>query len=897
MAKQRISVASTVVNMAGDEENRVNYLRTTVLGGVLSKKKQSLGEHINTSYITGPGITFRLFAKWVRSNKSPRQNYNQKIQFKSTSIGVTGTNNFNNIASQIQVSGDETVELFTATVDQGLYTYWADQWMLENYPELIRSNWSVTYEQGTNTITVKFADGSTQSFVPVSNNQQLMYLFAKYRTKKTTIGGTSINGPVVFLAPNESYPSTTGMTLDSSVVGSGTYNLIQSSQTVSTYSDNRTPITGAVSTITSSFAYSTFTEVYSKEVTENTTSGLTKFTKRLTLIRAVGVPTVNTSVTVSTTTIAGGVVRTDTTTVNQQVFAYARSYQESKITLSKTTYSSTKLFIYQYGTGNAVLDSIIGSDDSLESYLPFIPVYVDNKFLDKTFLPEIYSATKTAYRRVSRNQNINKIRSKLKDHESLPDIDYTFCVFGVSLNVVEMACREYLYLFFDRMRMQYASSTTTFEQWLIDFDLARDSQLAYEEWRNAQGNTENPLNGVPAPDILPYPKLPEVRIRTYSENAVLGYDNSIMWSGITKETLSGLGKPTAKKDDAWFEIGPVVSRAELVPQEHWEGSTVLVNGDSHDITTTYLYFQESKEVCYKLTILNLKHRNIVYQGHFVETTATAALNDDSESPFIVPLHENIFKEMRLVRSTQMTAACSFLVFNSYVVTKIKWYQRGFFRIIITIAAIALSVYSGGTSLGAAGGILGTNAYVGSMLSLTGLAGAIAGAVLNATASMILFSVISTAATKMLGPELGAILGAVGMIFLQNPGLLDSFGSSLSTGFSELLRADNMLKLTDAVGKGMQAANAGLAKQMQKDIDAYNTEAGNIRNQFYEQFGTGTGVSITPYLLNQAQESVITIESLDSFLSRTLLSGTDVADLSQSLISDFASLTTDPVLTK
>lgn len=898
---RRVSVASTVVNMAGDEENRVKYLRTTVLGGVLSPNSISMGEHIGQSYITGPGITFRQFGKWVRSDRSntnPRiLNYNETIGFKSTSIGLNSTTDFSVIAPQLPVTAPTVAEVFTATVDQGLYGYWADQWMYDNHPTLVNTAWTVDYVASTNTITIRFIDGTSASFVPAGNVQQDMYLFVKYREVTNANSNQLTVDPLLTLGVSELFPSTTGWTQPVNNTTTGSPSLQRTEQVVSTFSDNRPPITGGVTTTSTTGSYTEFTRNYEKNVTErdpitNTIRDLRAKWEHRQIFAGLSN---NQTITFVDVDIGGGVTRRDTTTVNQQVVApLTKTTQLSYMELGKITYSNTKIFIYKKDTGNSVLDGIIGSTLDAGNFLPFVPVYIDNKFPSKTYLPEIYSASKKAYRRFSRGQMLSKVTKQLKKNESLPDIDYTFCVFGVSLNVVEMACKEYLFMFFDYMRNQYAGQLGSFEQWLVEFDAAKASQLAYDAWLMAQGNEGNPLNGTPAPIILPYPKLPEIKIRTYSDKAVLGYDQSVSWSGIKKETFTGLGNPTAKKKDYWIEEGPTVSRSELVSQNYGDGGTTLVDGNTKNVETLYFFHQNENNQYERLTLLNLKHRNIVFEGHYTEVTGKQALNDPEESAFIVPLHEIIYKEMPLISSTQMTTACSFLVFNSYVVKKVRWYQKGIFRVLIVIAAIAISAYSGGTSLGATSGILGTNGAVGAAAGFASgsLVAAIAGAALNAIASLIVFNIISGVAMNVLGAEFGAILAAVAMVLLQNPALLDSFGSSLSTGFSQLLRADNMLKLTDAVGQGMQAANVGLAKQMQTDVANYNSQASAVRKQFFEQFGDSANFSAAPYLLNQASTPTIAIESLDAFLSRTLLSGTDIASLSQSLLSDFAAVTLD-----
>lgn len=896
----KVSVTSSVFNMAGDEANRARYLQNTVLGGVLSPNVTSMGEHIARSYITGPGIRFRSFGKWVRSDKSntvPRvQNYNEKLEFKSSTISLDANLDFTEISAQIPLTPPDTAEVFTVTVDRGLYEFWADKWVYENKPEMVNTDWAIAYDKTTNTITITFTDASVESFIPTDMFNSDRYIFIKYRPVTTTSTNNITNDPTVSLDAATSFPDMTGWEVVSLSVVPTSINLTRTVQIISSYSDNRPDDMGAITTTSASTSYDVIANSYKRNLTVKSANDgvVTNYKNYQNHIQSfAGTYTEQTS-TSATVTIAGGVTRTDTTITNQEYLNdLAKSVETSYEELNNITYGNTGLYIYRYQTGNIILDNIIGSEEASDSFLPFIPIYIDNKFLSKTNLPIVFSAAKNAYRRATGGQQLSKIISRLKKNESLPDIDNVYCVFGVSLNVVEMACKEYLFAFFDYVSGQYSNEVGSIDTWAADADVAKQSQLNYSLWLAAQGDTFSPLNGTPPPTIVPYPTLPNVTLRIYSSNPLLGFDQSITWSEITKETIAGLGKPTAKVKDYWIEKGATTTVSELTPQTIGGGGTILVESNK-DVDSISIFFQVSLTEHQRITVYGLKHKNVVFDGHSVETTATQALDDENESSFIIPLHEAIYKKMPLVSSTQMTTACSFLIFNSYVVTKVRWYQTGFFRLIITIAAIAIAASTAGTSLGATSGILGTNASVGVTVGFAAgsTAAAIAGATLNAVAALVVFNIVSDVAVKILGPEAGAILAAVAMIMLQNPGMLDSFGSSLSTGFSQLLRADNMLKLTDAVGKGMQAANVALADEMQKDVANYNAQASSIKKQFNEQFGDSVNFSTAPYLLNQTSMSSSALESLDSFISRTLLSGTDIASLSQTLLSDFATVTLD-----
>ena len=63
----------------------------------------------------------------------------------------------------------------------------------------------------------------------------------------------------------------------------------------------------------------------------------------------------------------------------------------------------------------------------------------------------------------------------------------------------------------------------------------------------------------------------------------------------------------------------------------------------------------------------------------------------------------------------------------------------------------------------------------------------------------------------------------------------------------------------------------------------------IREQFFEQFGYGGG-QIDPMMF-VGDKSPVIAESRDTFLARTLMTGSDVAQTSHDLLYDYVELTT------
>ena len=106
-----------------------------------------------------------------------------------------------------------------------------------------------------------------------------------------------------------------------------------------------------------------------------------------------------------------------------------------------------------------------------------------------------------------------------------------------------------------------------------------------------------------------------------------------------------------------------------------------------------------------------------------------------------------------------------------------------------------------------------------------------------------------------------------------------------------MKAENILKLIDAAGQGYQAYVRGSITDMQNDLvkiqEQTNAELKRVREAFFDQFGYGGG-QIDPMMF--IGSSPVIAESRDTFLARTLMTGSDVADMSHEMLNSYVELT-------
>lgn len=557
------------------------------------------------------------------------------------------------------------------------------------------------------------------------------------------------------------------------------------------------------------------------------------------------------------------------------------TYQVNYQNVNVMDWSDLQVFIYKVGSGNAALDAEVSGGISVGGFFPPIPVRVDNQFVSESFLPDQYAAAQKAYKRLTAGAKFDTLVDMLADNEDLGDIDYVFVVPGVSLNVVENSCRKYLYQFFHGAMLTATYGEASYGVWSGGLGDADGSMSDWQAWLAAQGVVGDPLNGTPEPTRQAFGSAPRNEIRVRATNASLGYDTRIAWQAIKEDTGSGLGKPGATVGELWLEKGGTT----------YEGGSLFPSSDnvSQDLL---IWWQTGASTWKRLTVRGLVHQNFIYKGKFVEIKAHEALDDVDESGFIVPIHYDTWKAMSIKDTTQMATASIMLVLNSYKVVKKKWYQTGFFKLVVFIViVVAAVILTGPAGLATAPGLLGTAAGVGAALGLSGLVGLIVGALANAIAAAIVAKLLTVASTAVFGDKLGIIIGMIASFAALSIGAGLSGGLTITQAVTQMMNPMTLLGLTSAVGNGIsgyiQADIQGVATKTQDVLKDYEEQTKSINALYQQNIGYGNGVIDPTMLLDSNQWFV---EPGETFLARTLMTGSEIAELSNTLLSSFSDLT-------
>lgn len=854
-------VSTTVYNLAGPIEDRPNYLKTIVLGNAISDKNFSLGSTLTQGYLHGPGMRLRSFFRWAQDN------YTSAVGQMSSTLKPSINIDEAAIQASIPHGAGEEVVVKSSNLGGADIEIWAEQWILDNYPERIDEAWTASWDGTQGHIT--WPDTTVSDFMPWWYEPGGFYVFATYQLKYGYDEGPVVPGTVVTLGSSDSYPDNSGYTLDENTSTTHPVVLNTTTNTTVSYSDGR-PNETSSDTVSNSTSYTDThlryvkTEYMGQSSSEDRLYSIKTYQSR----DETGAVTVHTTTTTSSEVIAGGVTKTTTVEVVEDQIVYTRKYRIDTQDITEKEWSTDKVFIYKFGTGNASLDAMLGEAVEDEGYFPFIPVRANNDWVNENPLipPNIFPLVKKAYRK-SIGGRWSDLVEKLSDNEDLDDLDWIYVVFGVSLNTPEVAGRIYAYDLLKRCMESIGSGEDAMAIWNAQNAVAVVAEADWQAWKAAQADSGNPLYGTDEPPRYPllYPPSQEIRIFQATQPQLL-YDVRLSWNQISEDAGSGPAKPGAKKGDCWFEKGGTS------PQE-----------------ITYLWRQVEDNAWTRLTILGLTSKNYIWQDNHVTVTAHEALDDAEESGFLFPIHYPTYKLMGLIDGTQLSTSCVYLLINTFQVVKKKWYQTGIFKIFIVIVAIVISVYTGG--LGGAG-LLGGNAAVGASLGFTGLTASIVGGIANAFAAMLLIKMIGVFSNAVFGDQVGALITAIASFVAIGVGVGLANGQNLSLSMGQMMRAENIMKLANVVGRGyagyVQASMEADYADFQQKMKEIEDQSKQISDLYAQNIGYGRGQFDPMSFLDVA--TVPVIETGDAFLTRTLMTGSDVVGLSLDLLSNFSDLT-------
>ena len=726
--------------------------------------------------------------------------------------------------------------------------YWAQRHILENEPELYDSAWLSDYDDATGQLAILYEDMSEELVAIPDFEQGATYLYVYYNT----------------VTGSETTPYAVDSTTSDEVARPDDTDFVQDSITSTVVTE--TLQDGDPST-TRDEDVTDYEEVMSKDVNMGTVNNAQVIEHhRLTIWKR------------------HRVIETSTNYEEIEV------YYDSQLEISETTSGDTsnrQLFIYEIGSGNVDLDALKVEGVTSSEFFPIIPLRHYNKAIDHDDFSGDFGQFKKAYKKAI-GGNIEDILASIEDSDSIGDIDHCFLTFGPEINTGLREGMRYTYEFFKELMSEQTATENDVLNWASSQTYAQ-YQAELSAWQQGQNNFLDPAFGTPRPTHLnyPIPAFTTLQIKNTSTSLNIHYDTRIEWMAIGEAVDSGLGKEGAKLNDLWWEVMPDIPGPDHVTTSDYNTAAYLLGAGQVTINHVRLYWQKTHSSYAYLDVYGMKHINKVYDGKAVIITAKEGIEDVDESGFIIPMHYPTMKKLPLNWLNELSVQNRMLVFNSYQIVKQRWWQKGVFKVIfaIVIAVVAALVFP------SAIGLLGAHLAVGTALGFSGIAALIVGAVVNAIAAIVLSQVLSSAAVAVFGEKWGALVAVIASFIIG--GMTGNFHTtgSFTMNWGMLSRADVLLSITDAVAQGVQGHAAGeiadLAEQMEALTEDYEVDMDEI-SQLFMELGY-SAVVVDPLMWMGQENSGKSFESSDTFIQRTLLTGSDIAELTLTMVSDFSEL--------
>lgn len=917
-SKKKTYVSSTLYNLAGDPKGKPTFKRTAVASAIV--RGSDIPGDMRNAYLSGFAISLRSFGRWTETS-----GYNTRIKMAKSEIALQSSFSVGVVQEYLQSGKPDntTVEVLSADAGAADIGLWAEKYIVDNYLAGNTENWRTeleydyAYEEDTNTLYVMIgptpADGQpdtrTRLVAPSSDyDPNASYIYAVYRDNTSGQVAESMGGNWVTIdGIAASEPNLTGWTLTSGYQNQNTPVELTTQIRVTRKSPDGSVVEVPVQTSTRTEHINVTRDTWSRTeyVGSSKTDTLDLEDEQYVIERDYSYQIESRETVTVTTERVGGISNAlivVTTRELRQVLVPVKRYRKSTTRVTTRRYGPLKMFIYRVGSGVETLDSLVQRSVAEIDWLPFIPIRLNNKFVRDLPNNDLHEWCTKAFRKAfGRRIKIDEIVESLEDNKSLKDIDFAHIAFGVSLNTTSQWGKQYIYEYLRQLSIASGQTSNTVAEYKQQYRAHLEYVKAMQEWNEAQ-NTSWGRNQKKI-EYVPMPVRPKGSITFRSKDTSLHFRQVFQFEFLYEETGPGRlmvdGKPATVGQMWWGVVEDFEEAAELEDTRGQEGGTqsFLRRTLSKYRGAVALNWQDSSRVWRRMVISNGRHFNYAYGTNAVKTYAVQAIKEtDEESGFFFPLNMAIFKKMGIVDGTEMSNCSAYLILNSYQVVKKKWYQSGIFAVIVAIVVIVVSIYLPPAG-GAAGGVLGTNVAVGTAIVGAGASAAViamVGAVANAIAGAILGAILTRVATKVFGNSIfGQIFAMVAVMMIGNYQAAASNGSSplsFSESFGSMMRAENLMKLSMSAVNGyseyINKSTMNILAEAKELQEAYSAETRRIHEMYVEQFGAGK--VIDPMAFTTAGQG--RVESVDSFLTRTLMTGMDIAETTHSMLSEFASLT-------
>jgi len=404
-------------------------------------------------------------------------------------------------------------------------------------------------------------------------------------------------------------------------------------------------------------------------------------------------------------------------------------------------------------------------------YFPVIPLRYNNVDLTAVVHQEtdLYKTSKELARIAQ--IGIEELASKINENPSVGDIDHAYVMYGINLRTEVPESLQYLHKFFKSL-----------------YDLQSSNELQYLSKIGTVG-----YFGTSA--VNTFSTAVPNNTGTFKEHGLqlfLDYDyvKFLPQAGVVGNGRVGNITKTFIEYTEQVFTGSYCDEYSCVPQyrSNTKGAMILI-------------LQVATNVIHKIEVYGLELRNLIYKGKSEHTSMLDIMRNEDDNNLVIPLQYQLAQSFPFKSRNPIYADALLIVLNSYQVTKLKWYQSSWFKVIIIIVAVVLIVIS----------LIAMQPQIAAAIAK----GVIA--ILTLVAVTLLISIAITLSARFIVKEYGDKLGVVGAIIAVVVAVvIFTFAPDASREFM-LAAANYLMQGATAL---ISAANEFLIEEAQEILSDY-----------------------------------------------------------------------------
>lgn len=400
-----------------------------------------------------------------------------------------------------------------------------------------------------------------------------------------------------------------------------------------------------------------------------------------------------------------------------------------------------KYWIYKNDTGTyPTLDAVFTDGPAVSgSYFPFAYFRYNKQSVIQDKTTDAYKTSKKMVEYIGMDYDM--MAETIDENPNIADVEQAMLIMAVPAVSTDKVECQYLFDYFDTLHYDMDGGTS-----------AALSSVGSRIFRKAtQGRS----------------------IVIKDKQFKMALQNTGIYKRLVASTIGPIGTCTSA-----YVVGE--EETEVLDQETGLMSSVSLPSKRHVYKK-----QIATGLCEEITVLDLK---MVY-WIFGEYTTTG---DEDDDILLIPIDRTISRRYPMGERERLYARSLHFVFNSRVVTKVKWYQTGVFKAILIIAAAIMSLYDGGWTLA-------------TILTTAGIQALIVTIIVTMVVGEI-FATVFKLFVKVFGADVAMVLAIVAVLYggyqmIQHGSVAGApFASELLMLSSGLSQAALSAKMSDLMGE-------------------------------------------------------------------------------------------------